>query len=396
MSQTIKSRLNLAIRHYILPLGLFFFLTGIIYFKSFSSYHTQIYLFLIVPTFILLLNERELFHLLLRSRAFQIILLLFCYAIMSLLWNDSAINDFKYFKRLLIILLFILALVAIGRDNPEKIIIILLVAATVYVGVACYSIFQDYIVQNKRISTRIIGVGNLSNPLLSSHIYGIFTSFLLVYFFSINRYLKRDIALMLMFVTLLFFVILTGSRTPLVGLGVVLLVLLWMNRSKYMLYFFLAICVLAITYFSYNYEFIIQRGLSYRPEIWSITMDQIMLKPLLGHGLGTSIHIESDKLTRIFSDTHNIHLGLTYKLGILGLLIWFALLISLLNIYFRNRTSQIAQIGIVLLVYGVSAGMTEGTSFLSRPKEVWFLIWLPIALLFVAEYNQMLSNRLGK
>jgi hypothetical protein len=34
-----------------------------------------------------------------------------------------------------------------------------------------------------------------------------------------------------------------------------------------------------------------------------------------------------------------------------------------------------------LLVFGFAAGLTEGGEFLTRPKEHWFLIWIPFALL---------------
>lgn len=381
-------RLNIisVIVRYILPLGLFFFLTGILYFSSLSAYHTQIYLFLIIPTFILLLGNWKSYHPLLNSSAFKLLLLLLAYAILSLFWNDPAVNDFKLVKRLLIILLFILALVTIGRDNPERMILIILVAAAVYASAAYYSIYQDYFIQNKSVETRLIGLGNLSNPLLSSHVYGIFTTFLMVYLLITKRSWTKGIGLGVIFLGLISFVLLTGSRTPLLGFGAASMMLLFVYRSKYI---FFGIVMLVIAYFFSNNELILQRGMSYRPEIWTLSFEQILMKPLLGYGLGTDIHIESDTLRRIFSDTHNFHIGLTYQLGTVGLLIWISFLVSLLGLYLKNKTSQIAQIGIVLLAYGVSAGMTEGFGFFSRPKEVWFLIWLPIALLFVSEFNRV-------
>ncbi len=96
------------ITNYILPLGFVFFSTGILYFSSFSAYHTQTYLFLIIPTLILLLFfQRNIFMLMLHSKAFLILLLFFCFVLASLLWNTTDINDIKYVKKLLNILLFI-------------------------------------------------------------------------------------------------------------------------------------------------------------------------------------------------------------------------------------------------------------------------------------------------
>lgn len=383
---------NSVISNYVLLLGLFFFLTGILFLKSISAYHTQIYLFLIVPTLLLVLSNRHQFMPILTSRAFQILLVLLVYAMFSLLWNDPTVNDFKHIKRLIIIVLFVLALIAIGKDNPDKIINLLIIAAGLYSIAAYYSIYDDYLINNMPISERIIGIGNLSNPLLSSHIYGIFTAFLLSYFFAVKRNWKKDIGLILIFSGLLSFVFLTHTRTPLVGLGMVFLFMLWMHRSKFTLYFFLVICTLAAIYFSLNYDLLIQRGLSYRPEIWSITLEKIAHNPIFGSGLGSDIAIYIEELQITFTDTHNIHLGLTYQLGIFGLLLWIGFLVSLFVIYTKNKTSLIAQIGIVLLVYGMSAGLTEGSNFFSRPKEVWFLTWLPIALLLTAEFNRLNIN----
>ena len=33
-----------------------------------------------------------------------------------------------------------------------------------------------------------------------------------------------------------------------------------------------------------------------------------------------------------------------------------------------------------LVVYGLGAGLAEGGGILSRPKEHWFLTWIPLAL----------------
>ena len=391
-----KIKTSLVISNYILLLGFFFFLTGILFFNSFSAYHTQIYLFLIAPTLILVLINRDWFTPILASTAFQFLLLLFAYSMLSALWNDPAIEDFKHFKRFLIILLFILSLLAISRTKTDKIIILLLIAAGIYSIAAYYSFSDfDFFIQKKSVSSRLIGIGNLSNPLLSSHIYGIFTAFIMTYFLAAKRNWKKDIGLFFLFAGLLSFVLLTQSRTALVGLSATLIVLLGIHRNKYLLYFFFIISGLASIYFILNYDSLVLRGLSYRPEIWAITLSKILENPFFGAGIGTDISIYIEGSKTVFSDTHNIHLGLTYNLGITGLFIWIAFLTSLFMIYLKNKTSLIAQTGIVLLAYGMSAGMTEGMSFFSRPKEVWFLTWLPIALLFVAEYKRLTTDHIN-
>ena len=369
------------IKSYILPLGFFFFLSGILFLSSFSAYHTQIYIFLIVPTLLLLLIKPGDYAPLLSSQAFLILLLLLTYTGMSLLWNPPEANDIKYLKQLLIILLFVISIITLAKDNTNKLILLLLLSAVIYSASAYYSIFQDYIVNHKPLSTRIIGQGNLSNPLLSSHIYGIFSIFIIAYYFTQARNLKKDLFLLFILTGLILFTLLTGSRTPLVGIAAVLIFLMWEHKNKWIIYLFLFFVMLLLVYLFFNYEGLIIRGFSYRPEIWSITLNYILAKPILGYGIGSNIDIYIQALNTHFNDTHNIHLGLTYKLGITGLLIWLSLLYFLIKIYIRNKSSVLAQIGMALLIYGFFSGMTEGFSFFTRPKEVWFLTWLPIGLI---------------
>ena len=114
-------KLNLFISRYILTLGFFFFLTGVLLFSSFSAYHTQVYLFLIVPALVLLIRDWKSYIPILSSGAFKVLLALFAYVAMSLFWNDPAIIDFKYLKRLFIILLFIIALLSIAKRDENEI-----------------------------------------------------------------------------------------------------------------------------------------------------------------------------------------------------------------------------------------------------------------------------------
>jgi hypothetical protein len=47
----------------------------------------------------------------------------------------------------------------------------------------------------------------------------------------------------------------------------------------------------------------------------------------------------------------------------------------------QNRKNPAVLIASTLVVFGFTAGLTEGSAFFSRPKEHWFLIWIPLALL---------------
>lgn len=55
----------------------------------------------------------------------------------------------------------------------------------------------------------------------------------------------------------------------------------------------------------------------------------------------------------------------------------------------KNRKSPAVLLASTWLVFGLAAGLTEGNAFLPRPKEHWFLIWIPMALLYALWIQQV-------
>jgi O-antigen ligase len=84
----------------------------------------------------------------------------------------------------------------------------------------------------------------------------------------------------------------------------------------------------------------------------------------------------------LLADTHNLTLGVIYQTGLVGGVMWLSLYVYGFSQAWRYRSSGLVIISSALLVYGFMAGMTEGSAFMSRPKEHWFIIWIPIALHF--------------
>ncbi|MCW8929209.1 MAG: O-antigen ligase family protein [Gammaproteobacteria bacterium] len=362
-------------------------MTGILFFSSMSAYHAQIYLFLILPALIITAFKFKALSPLLLSRSFQLLLILFAFIILSFLWNNTEVSDLTKLKRLLLILTFIISLLYLNLNHKKRIIQVLLVASLFYAITGLYSIIDAYFINNTPITFRLIGVGNLSNPLLSSHIYGIFTVFIVAYYNTMPKTTFKSLLLAFLFLSMLSFIFFTYSRTALIGLTGAFAFLLWLQRSKKSLYIGVIIMIFIIIFTVMNFENISNRGLSYRPELWTIALEKIALRPVLGYGIGTELLIYIEELNKNFTEPHNIHLGLTYFLGGLGLLIWFLLLSSLFIFVIKNKNIPLAKIGGLMLAYGVTAGLTEGSNIFTRPKEIWFLTWLPISLIIIAEFN---------
>lgn len=370
---------------YVLPLGFMVFLTFLCLIESRSSYHTLLYLLIALPTLTISLLEPSLILRPLKTAAFRVTLLLCTMAILSTLWNNAEVADWRNIRYIISIILFILSVSYIHQYQQTALERSMLFAAALWALFGLLEIYSVYYQQGLPLSYRAIGAGNLSNTLLTSHVYGAFATFIASHYFYSNKRLRSSLLYLVVFLSLLLFILQTHSRTPLLALSAVFICLLLKYRNKHVIYIVASLTVLSTVYAIFNYELLIQRGLSYRPEIWLAAFDDIRIAPLLGHGIGSKMSLFISSLNKSFSDSHNIHIGLTYQLGVIGLIVWLTLIAHLFRLYLKNTHNLLIATAFPMLIYGIIAGMTEGGNFFGRPKEVWFLTWLPIAILIASE-----------
>jgi tRNA A-37 threonylcarbamoyl transferase component Bud32 len=230
--------------------------------------------------------------------------------------------------------------------------------------------------------------------LLSSHLFGFFCA----YWLSVTMTCKRRQmmwlsvpAMAIMFTA----VIGTGSRTPLVALTMAALWLsfiCWNRRSLGLLAALALSGIAVITVFS---QMIIERGDSYRLEIWQLALHKIADHPWLGHGYNASLAIDPG-VGYNFQEPHSFVLGVLYYVGIFGLLPWLFFLAWGLLSSWRQRVQPLLIIASTWLVFGIGAGLTEGGGIISRPKEHWFLLWIPLALIAALSINQRARRLLSQ
>jgi len=373
---------------YILPTGFMIFLTALCLIESRSSYHTLLYLFLTLPTVIISLLKPALFKASLNSTALRVTFLLCAFATLSTAWNDPSIIDSRNIRYIINISLFVLSAAYIHYYQPNFIEKALYVAAAIWAILGLFEIYNFYIQQAQPLSARIVGSGSLKNTLLTSHVYGAFATFIISYYLFNRKQNRYPLIYLFILLGLLLFIVQTHSRTPLLGLVAVMACLIFSYRDKHTGYAVLAIIIAFIVYATLNYNLIISRGLSHRPEIWFIAIQKIQTMPIFGHGIGGDMSIFIKSLNTTFADSHNIHIGLTYYLGLTGLTIWLGLIAYLSKLYIQNKDDLLLATGFPMFIYGLFAGMTEGGNFFTRPKEVWFLVWLPIAILIAVDAHK--------
>ncbi|PQZ92570.1 MULTISPECIES: bifunctional O-antigen ligase/aminoglycoside phosphotransferase family protein [Pseudomonas] len=363
---------------WILPIGLFLLLSSLFFLSNRSGLHKLYYGLFSAPALLLLcLRPAECKHLLREPLALAF-LAFSIWAMISVFWSPGQHPDFELFKRPLhTFMLFAgCALLLHYRSDVFKPVFFAAAVVALVVSACNLVAFIQHFTEGARM---VGGLGALDNPLLSSHLFGFFC----VYWLYISMTSKRMQVLLFSLPALAIMtaaVLATGSRTPLVAL---VLASLWMsftirNRRSALLIAGLVLGTAGLLLF--YPELITNRGSSFRFELWGKALHHVAEHPLIGHSYDSEPSLTlSDGNT--YREPHSFAIGVLYYVGIIGFLPWAFMLAWGLFKGYKERLQPLFILASALLAYGIGAGLTEGGGILSRPKEHWFLLWIPLALL---------------
>lgn len=381
---------NLLLR-YALPVGWFALLTGMFWIGDRRLYHTLYYATLAAPVLLLLALQPRHWSLLQRITLLRLFLLFATYMLLSLSWADSSDALLSMVKRPLYIALLFAATVVLGQSQPVRLALATEWAARVAVLSAVISIaIYLYRAEGGRLS----GYGALYNPLLSSHVFGFFAVYWLCRWYQHPSPCNWIALLGLLPLGLL--LLLTGSRTPLLAIAACigwLAVVRWRPRVWPLLG--LAVLIGLAWQWLQPAEGLLNRGLSYRPAIWAEVLRQLQGHLTFGLGLTHPQVFPVAGLPQALADTHNLELGVLFEGGLVGLGLWLAMYGHALVYAWRQRQSNDVLTASTLVIFGLVAGLTEGSAFFSRPKEHWFLLWIPLALLAATQSRSAALRQSG-
>lgn len=362
---------------YLLPLGVFVLLAGLPLLPDRSIYHKLYYGLICVPVLFMAITRPATLRPLVREPIFLAFTVLIAWIWLSIGWTDASDSWTSLAKWPLYVILLFVAFTLLQRHamsrffNTVDAAAILVCVCTLYALVDSAEILPTHF--------RLIGTGALTNPLLSSHLFGFFTVFWLVvtvmrssrpYSFALS---SAATAVMLCAV------LASGSRTPLVALTSASLWLCILRPNRQAVALIAIIIVGAAALVTFVPELLLDRGLSYRPEIWQQAIGLIEQAPWIGHGYNSPIAISIESLGMTFSEPHNFALNVLHDIGLIGFLPWCLMQALTLWTGWRNRHDWRFVLASAWMMYGIWAAMTEGGSILSRPKEHWFLLWIPLA-----------------
>ncbi|MCP1619907.1 O-antigen ligase [Pseudomonas sp. SLBN-26] len=363
------------ISDWVLPAGLFCLLTGLAWLGERNQYHKLFYALMAAPALIAFLLQPAQTLRVLRTPVTLAFIAFSAWALLSIAWSTTDESVSSLLKRPLYILMLFVACALMARDNCSRLLTTVHLAALLMIPIVAYSLVD--FARHYTEGARLIGSGALDNPLLSSHLFGFFCILWLGYAMTAA---PRNGLVSLLPLALLFMALLaTGSRTPLIAVAIAsiwLVACCWDRRAMLLA----ATGVIIVTCLLMLYpESLLNRGTSYRFDIWQLALEKIQLHPLIGHGFDAPVSFVIPELGFALSEPHNFFLGVLFYTGLVGGVCWLLMHASALWICWHRRSDVCFIIAGALVLYGLGAGLTEGGGILPRPKEHWLLTWIPLA-----------------
>ena len=378
---------------WLLPVGLLLLLSDLYFLPGRSLHHKLYYGLFSIPTLIaIILRPRELKDIL-RNPIVLGFMLFAAWAMLSLLWSTTEEDFWSKLRPVLHLLMLFVGCSLLLKYRGEILQSLLFGAAVIALFVTLYNLYV--FAPTYAPEVRMIGTGAFDNPLLSSHAFGFFC----IYWLTLGMTCKRPQILCIAvpgFLIMFAALISTGSRTPLVAIVLAMVWLsfiCWNRRSLALISGLIIGGIVVMALFS---EMILSRGSSFRFELWQMALALIEQRPWIGYGYDAPLTLQLAGTDFFLFEPHNFALGVLYYVGIIGLQPWLFMQIWALYSSWKHRVQPLFILASAWLVYGIGAALTEGGGILPRPKEHWYLLWIPLALIAALCINQRLKTLLDR
>ena len=234
---------------------------------------------------------------------------------------------------------------------------------------------------------RLSGMGQLDTHVVAAWVYGVVLLFVLQ--MSLTSRSRAVKTLGFCVVSLIAVaVILSDSRNAWVAVALGVLALVASHKVGDVRQFVVAVatgavifgtCILVALATDGGRELMLPRGLSYRPTIWSATLERIFdSNPWIGLGITTPDLITRDGLT--FQHPHNMYLAVLFQGGLIALSLYVVVLVKSIGVLLEHFEKSSAKFAIAVLVLALPAHLLDGHELIDKVGDTWFLIWMPIGI----------------
>ena len=125
---------------------------------------------------------------------------------------------------------------------------------------------------------------------------------------------------------------------------------------------------------------VLQRGLSYRPEIFLASVEMILRHPLQGIGIGTPYRVVTANYPAGFDHSHNAFTHVGIQLGFVGVALWAMAWAGAVWTAWQHRRSREGRLVLGSLIVSFVALQFDAASLWGTPRAEWFVTWLPLGL----------------
>lgn len=378
---------NCIVRHW-LALGYLVLLTGLFWVANGSLFTKFYYGLIATPALFALIVAPHNLRPILREPMVLAFLVFSAWLLLSLSWTRADDGLGGLAKRPLYVFMMFAACALIACKDEQLLLKTLRIGAMLATLAALINLYFYF--TSPSAGERLIGTGALRNPLLTSHVLGFFCMYWIAAWLTCSE--RHDWLPIVLALPLLAALLATGSRTPLLALAITSLWMLPMIGRR-ALYLIAALMLAAAISLVLVPELLLQRGLSFRPQLWSEAIRQASEQLWIGHGYDSKFAFNIEGLGWTLSDPHNVELAVLLELGLVGLSLWLLMYALALLRCLQQRHAGKFQLASALVVYGLAAGLSEGSNFFSRPNENWFLIWIPLSLVAALSISQRLQSK---
>lgn len=324
------------------------------------------------------------------SRVWLATLLCLAYMLSTSFWSrDFSLGELWYDARLTAyIVVFVLVTAAIGiRKNADLDMILKLVCVFAAVS-ALISIPYGYW-QNAFPDSRLTSIGIFDGPNYSSYAYGFFCLLSGNYALQSARTADR-ILYALTALILLVFVLLTQSRTGILATLFSFLLLVAFSPRDKKAAFGIAMIIGVIFIFSQLAPPAVLSRLNEisfpnRIEIWRQALDLFIASPTFGQGYQSGFQASLPGSSQVYLSAHNAFIATLRDGGLAGLAFHLYMLVVAIRVGLVELVKNDNPIYLVLLGYYFICTLMATDQLITRPRELWIILWLPLALLVVSE-----------
>lgn len=309
----------------------------------------------------------------------KLLLVFLAWASLSSVWaNYGHVGDMVF--NAVYIVLFVIVWAAVVAGNPPWFRRLLFWAA---IGLAAVALGAITIFPSRVLHTllwqaegRVVAFGALDNPNLAAFAYGAAMVWLAqTTVRSRWMHILQTLALVIMAI----FVVMTDCRSAWLAILVAQVCMLLAARHGHVKLRALVILALAAIAVAFGgWQYVKERGMSYRPQIFRQAFGWIEQHPW--RGLGEGSHYTIQVADQVWTHSHNVFTHTAIMVGIPGALVFVALWLIVGWRAWLFRHVSTGRCLLALWIFATVAFQFDAPELMQKPSVEWFLGWLPVAM----------------